>query len=160
MTGLSQPTPLGTLLVIASGNALTQIRWPEAAEGAAIATTGDSSDQALLEQASTCLHDYFEGHLRRFDLPLAAEGTPLQITVWRALCDLPFGSTVSYSELARRIGRASSVRAVANAIGRNPIPIVIPCHRVIGKDGSITGFSGGIERKRWLLEHEGVRLHT
>jgi len=100
---------------------------------------------------------YFEGHLGVIEhLPVETGGTPFQRTVWKALRDIPCGTTVSYSELARRIGRPSAVRAVGLANGANPVAVVVPCHRVVGSDGTLTGYGGGIERKRWLLAHEGA----
>jgi methylated-DNA-[protein]-cysteine S-methyltransferase len=103
------------------------------------------------------LRAYFSGDLAAIDrLPVATAGTPFQRLVWRALRDIPRGTTVAYSELARRIGRPEAVRAVGLANGANPIAIVVPCHRVVGADGALTGYGGGIERKRWLLAHEGA----
>jgi len=104
------------------------------------------------------LRDYFAGTLHAFDLPLAPRGTPFQLAVWNALLEVPWGETISYAELARRVGKPSAVRAVGAANGANPIPVIIPCHRVIGSNGSLTGYGGGIERKQWLLAHEGRRL--
>lgn len=118
---------------------------------------GDDSGLARrhLEAARGALAEYFAGRRRSFeDLSLAPEGTAFQRSVWRALCDLPYASTTSYGELAARIGRPRSVRAVGQANARNPIGIVQPCHRVIGADGSLVGFGGGLPMKRWLLEHE------
>jgi methylated-DNA-[protein]-cysteine S-methyltransferase len=101
---------------------------------------------------------YFSGDLQAIDaIPVRTAGTSFQQMVWRALRDIPCGATISYGELARRIGEPSAVRAVGLANGANPIGVVVPCHRVIGANGSLTGYGGGIERKRWLLEHEGVR---
>ena len=98
---------------------------------------------------------YFNGALERIDdLPVAAAGTPFQQRVWKALRAIPCGTTLSYSELARRIGRPASVRAVGHANGANPVGVVVPCHRLVGKDGSLTGYGGGIFRKRWLIAHE------
>jgi methylated-DNA-[protein]-cysteine S-methyltransferase len=94
---------------------------------------------------------YFSGHLQRFDLPLAAKGTPFQQSVWRALCDIPYGETVSYLEIAQSIGNHKAVRAVGAANGRNPLSIIVPCHRVIGRSGQLTGYAGGIPVKHWLL---------
>jgi methylated-DNA-[protein]-cysteine S-methyltransferase len=113
---------------------------------------GDGPFDAIREQ----LDAYFAGELDAFDLPLAPHGTPFQLRVWDELVRIPFGETISYSELARRLGDPKLVRAVGLANGRNPISIVIPCHRVIGADGSLVGYGGGLERKRWLLEHEAV----
>ena len=100
------------------------------------------------------LADYFDGRRTGFDLPLAMQGTPFQLRVWRALQDIPYGETISYGEQARRIGRPADPRAVGQANGRNPIAVIVPCHRVIGADGSLTGYGGGVERKRQLLELE------
>lgn len=97
---------------------------------------------------------YFSGRLQQFDLPLAARGTPFQQAVWRVLCDIPYGETVSYLEIAYAIGNPKSVRAVGAANGRNPLSIIVPCHRVIGRNGELTGYAGGIPIKRWLLELE------
>ena len=94
---------------------------------------------------------YFAGKLQQFDLPMAAKGTPFQQTVWRALCDIPYGETVSYLEIAQAIGNPKAVRAVGAANGRNPLSIIVPCHRVIGRSGDLTGYAGGIPIKRWLL---------
>ncbi|WP_339022661.1 methylated-DNA--[protein]-cysteine S-methyltransferase [Aeromonas salmonicida] len=97
---------------------------------------------------------YFAGRLQHFDLPLAAKGTPFQQSVWRALCDIPYGKTVSYLEIAQSIGNHKAVRAVGAANGRNPLSIIVPCHRVIGRSGELTGYAGGIPIKRWLLALE------
>jgi methylated-DNA-[protein]-cysteine S-methyltransferase len=102
------------------------------------------------------LDAYFAGELEAFDVPMALHGTDFQKRVWDELTRIPFGETISYSELARRLGDLKLVRAVGTANGRNPISIIIPCHRVIGADGSLVGYGGGLERKEWLLEHEAV----
>jgi len=104
--------------------------------------------------ATDQLGAYFEGKLRRFDLPLVLKGTPFQLGVWRALRDIPFGETVSYSELASSIGAPAAVRAVGAANGKNRVPIVLPCHRVIGKSGRLTGYAGGLDVKERLLDFE------
>lgn len=104
------------------------------------------------------INEYFAGKRRTFELELAPRGTPFQLAVWNALLAIPYGDTISYAELARRIGKPAAVRAVGAANGANPIPVIIPCHRVIGSNGSLTGYGGGIERKQWLLAHEGRRL--
>lgn len=104
------------------------------------------------------LAGYFAGRRRTFELDLAPAGTPFQLDVWNALREIPYGEAIPYSELARRIGRPKSVRAVGAANGANPIPIIIPCHRVIGANGTLTGYGGGIEKKQWLLALEGLRL--
>ncbi|HEY2249817.1 MAG TPA: methylated-DNA--[protein]-cysteine S-methyltransferase [Planctomycetaceae bacterium] len=110
-------------------------------------------------KVSEQLTEYFAGRLQKFDVCLAPAGTPFQKKVWQELCRIPFGVSISYGELARRIGQPTASRAVGMANGRNPISIIIPCHRVIGANGTLTGYGGGIERKKWLLEHESlVRL--
>jgi AraC family transcriptional regulator of adaptative response/methylated-DNA-[protein]-cysteine methyltransferase len=106
------------------------------------------------KHAKRQLQEYFAGRRKTFTVPLHAPGTDFQQQVWKRLQDIPYGSTVSYQEQARRLGNPKAVRAVARANGMNRIAIIIPCHRVIGKDGSLTGYGGGLERKKWLLEHE------
>jgi methylated-DNA-[protein]-cysteine S-methyltransferase len=110
----------------------------------------------VLAEARRELLAYFDGTLREFRIPLAPNGTEFQRRVWTALTHIPYGTTISYADLARRLGNLMAVRAVGAANGRNPIPIIVPCHRVIGSDGSLTGFGGGLDRKRWLLHHEGA----
>ena len=111
---------------------------------------------APLSAAMRQLAEYFAGTRREFDLPLRFQGTTFQTRVWRELTEIPYGQTWSYGQLAQRIDKPSASRAVGLANGRNPISILVPCHRVIGADGSLTGYGGGIERKRWLLAHEGL----
>jgi methylated-DNA-[protein]-cysteine S-methyltransferase len=108
----------------------------------------------VLAAAHEQLNAYFDMRLSDFDLPLEPRGTEFQRRVWDSLTTIPFGETISYAELARRIDNPKAVRAVGAANGRNPLMIIVPCHRVIGADGSLTGFGGGIDRKRWLLDHE------
>lgn len=109
-----------------------------------------------LEQTEAELREYFAGERRQFDVALHTPSTPFEALVWTALQQIPYGETVSYQQQAARIGKPSAVRAVANANGKNRVSIIIPCHRVIGADGSLTGYGGGLQRKQWLLEHEGV----
>lgn len=146
-------SPLGKLRLVAADGALIGI-WLPGRPGAPppAAVGGDP----VLEEARAQLDQYFGGRRRTFDLPLAPRGTAFQRAVWAALLDIPFGETRSYGGLARSLGRPSAARAVGAANGANPLPIVVPCHRVIGADGSLTGYAGGEERKRWLLRHEGV----
>ncbi len=158
-------TPIGELAVVADeAGRLRAIEWAD----------HDSRMQQLLRRhygadgfsltpvanpggLATAMRAYFAGDLGAIDdLPVATGGTDFQRTVWRALRRIPCGETISYAALARRIGREAAVRAVGLANGSNPISIVVPCHRVIGSDGSLTGYGGGIERKRWLLAHEGA----
>jgi methylated-DNA-[protein]-cysteine S-methyltransferase len=113
------------------------------------------------QAGSPVLHqllEYFEGKRRTFTLDLALRGTPFQVAVWEELCRIPYGDTITYAELARRIGKPRAVRAVGAANGANPIPVIVPCHRVIGSNGTLTGYGGGIERKQFLLALEGRRL--
>lgn len=111
-------------------------------------------DKAPLREAIAQLRAYFDGTLTAFDLPLAPRGTPFQLEVWRELCNIRYGETISYAALARRIGRPTASRAVGHSNGRNPISIIVPCHRVIGADKSLTGYAGGLDRKRSLLALE------
>jgi methylated-DNA-[protein]-cysteine S-methyltransferase len=111
-------------------------------------------DPEIFRDACAQLTAYFAGDLREFDLPLEAPGSDFQRRVWRELRQIPFGRSISYGELARRIGQPAASRAVGRANGQNPISIIVPCHRVIGADGTLTGYGGGLDRKRWLLDHE------
>jgi methylated-DNA-[protein]-cysteine S-methyltransferase len=118
-----------------------------------LAEPGERTPDGFGEVVSQ-LQDYFAGALRKFDLPLSLEGTDFQKRVWAGLLEIPFGETVSYGELARSVGRPSASRAVGMANGRNPIAVIVPCHRVIGASGSLVGYGGGLDRKVWLLQHE------
>jgi methylated-DNA-[protein]-cysteine S-methyltransferase len=111
-------------------------------------------DETAFDGIRRQLDQYFAGARTEFDVPLALDGSPFQVEVWTALRAIPFGETTSYAEIARAIGRPSAIRAVGAANGRNPISIIVPCHRVIGADGSLTGYGWGVERKAWLLQHE------
>lgn len=151
-------SPIGDLLLTSDGDALTGLHMGRSAEEVRAEWIRD--DRALAE-ARRQVDAYFAGELMEFDLPLSAAGTAFQTRVWSALRGIPFADAVSYAEIARRIGKPSAVRAVGAANGRNPIGIIVPCHRVIGADGSLTGYGGGIDRKRWLLAHEArVRGRT
>jgi methylated-DNA-[protein]-cysteine S-methyltransferase len=146
-------SPIGELLLTGDGNSVTGI-WMPSYRSEWKRTKALERDDAALGSTRAQLTEYFAGERSGFDLPLAPEGTSFQRKVWNALCEIPYGETISYGELARRIGQPTAARAVGLANGSNPLPIVVPCHRVIGADGSLTGFGGGIERKRWLLAHE------
>ena len=113
-------------------------------------------DSPVLQAAEAQLREYFAGERRAFDLPLAPRGTPFQLQVWQALARIPYGSTVSYAQLAKAVGNPEAMRAVGAANGRNPLPIVLPCHRVIGADGALVGFGGGLPVKQQLLRLEGA----
>lgn len=149
-------TPIDRLVVASDGSAIVGT-WMANAEPDEATWVGRCGSDDLLREARRQLQAYFAGRLTAFDLPLAPNGTDFQRRVWSALTKIPFGTTISYADLARRLSNAAAVRAVGAANGRNPIPIIVPCHRVIGSDGSLTGFGGGLERKRWLLKHEGVQ---
>ena len=142
----------GDLLLVANEEGLLRVHFPPAHP-----PVDAPRDDARLATVIHQLAEYFAGERAAFDVALALEGTSFQRTVWGALQDIPYGQTISYGELARRIGRPSAIRAVGLANGRNPVSLIVPCHRVIGGDGSLTGYGGGIERKRFLLELEGAR---
>jgi methylated-DNA-[protein]-cysteine S-methyltransferase len=138
-------SPLGPIRLVADGTALRELTFGEA---------GASDDSPVLAAACAQLGEYFAGTLTEFDLPLALEGTTWERRVWEALLEIPYGTTLSYGELAARIGAPSAARAVGAANGRNPISIVVPCHRVIGASGALTGYGWGVERKSALLDLE------
>ena len=143
-------SPVGTLRLAADSQGLREIRFeherhPKPSHAGWIRATSP------LQSARTQLDEYFAGERQHFELPLHPLGTPFQLDVWEALRRIPYGATISYGELARRIGKPQAMRAVGAANGRNPLPIVVPCHRVIGADGSLTGFGGGLPTKRYLL---------
>jgi methylated-DNA-[protein]-cysteine S-methyltransferase len=151
-------SPVGQLLLIGDGEALTGLSMlPDRRYGAA--TLGQwRRDRATLADARDQLRAYFDGELERFQLSLAPAGTAFQLRVWEALDAIPYGTTTTYGEIAKQIGYPERARAVGAANGANPIPIIVPCHRVIGASGKLVGYSGGLERKRELLRHEGVTL--
>jgi methylated-DNA-[protein]-cysteine S-methyltransferase len=151
-------TPLGDLVITASEAGLTGVWFPGPELPAFQPDGGRGSASSALARAREQLAEYFAGSRTAFDLPLAPAGTAFQRRVWDALRTIPYGATLSYSELARRLGDPRATRAVGAANGKNPIPIIVPCHRVIGARGALTGFGGGLERKRWLLEHEGALM--
>ena len=148
-------SPVGLLLLVGDARALRAVRFPPHEVDEA-ARAGWRRDPARFDAARAQLDEYFAGRRRAFELPLAPRGSLFQLHVWRELRAIPYGTTISYGELARRIGRPGASRAVGLANGRNSLAIVVPCHRVIGADGSLTGYGGGLERKRWLLRHEGA----
>ena len=149
-------SPIGELLLLGDGEAVTGLHMQ--AGPSAIALPAEArADPAALRRARSELDEYFRGERLSFDLPLAPTGTPFQLRVWAALLAIPFGQTASYGEIARRIGRPAGARAVGLANGKNPIAVIVPCHRVIGASGDLTGYGGGLERKRWLLAHESAQ---
>lgn len=140
-------TPLGITKIMGDENGISVI---------SVSDEGDISEQipAVLQEAVSQLMAYFEGKRTTFDFKLNPKGTEFQQKIWNGLLEIPFGKTISYLELSKKLGDIKAIRAVASANGKNPLWIVIPCHRVIGTDGSLTGYAGGLWRKKWLLEHE------
>ena len=158
-------TPLGELILTASDTALTGVYFPTSRRGPApthqaswVEANGEGAAAKLLARAREQLSEYFARTRTTFDLPLEALGSAFEHRVWNALRTIPYGATTSYGELAKRLGDRHASRAVGLANGKNPIPIIVPCHRVVGAKGELTGFGGGLDRKRWLLEHEGAAL--
>jgi methylated-DNA-[protein]-cysteine S-methyltransferase len=164
-------SPVGNLVLTATETGLTGVYFPtsrhhpadgspspEGRGGQGVRTNSAEGAQSLLDRIEAQLNEYFAGSRTTFDLPLEPSGTDFQLSVWELLRKIPYGVTTSYGALARRLGDPKASRAVGAANGANPIPIIVPCHRVVGSKGDLTGFGGGIERKRWLLEHEGALL--
>lgn len=151
MNALTIDSPLGPLQLLGDGDHLTAINFPGQHSDDPDSTRPDR----VLRAARSQLEAYFRGRRQRFDLPLAAAGTAFQHSVWQALAAIPWGEVRSYRDIAHAIGKPKAVRAVGAANGRNPLPIVVPCHRVIGADGSLTGFGGGLPLKVQLLTLEG-----
>ena len=159
----TMPTPVGELTLVASGRGLRAVLWP--GEHDLLDTpsrrvrlgdgTGDEGDaDAILHRAVAQLEEYFAGERTEFDLPLDPVGTDFQQQAWAVLRTIPYGRTISYGEQASRLGDRNKSRAVGAANGKNPISIIVPCHRVVGSDGTLTGFAAGIDAKAWLLQHE------
>jgi methylated-DNA-[protein]-cysteine S-methyltransferase len=146
-------SPIGPLRVMASQAAVVGVYLPESTD-APVVPAREVANHPLLDRAAAQLAEYFAGTRTVFDLPLAPSGTPFQRRVWQELCTIPYGATTSYGAIATAIGAPSASRAVGAANGRNPISIVVPCHRVIGASGQLTGYGGGLPVKRWLLDHE------
>jgi methylated-DNA-[protein]-cysteine S-methyltransferase len=148
-------SPIGTITLVADDAALVEVHLPdEKLSSTTAAEDASPTEHAVLAQAADELREYFAGDRHEFDIPLAPHGTAFQLAAWQALRTIPYGETVSYGEQARRLGDSRKARAVGAANGRNPLPIVVPCHRVVGSNGHLTGFGGGIECKAWLLDHE------
>jgi O-6-methylguanine DNA methyltransferase len=158
------PTPLGKMIAAEYKNRLCRLEFlgrkkpgailkPIAKQSGAEISGGKSP---VLDRTRRQLKMYFDGRLRKFNLPIEHNGTAFQRSVWKQLTRIPHGKTVNYGKIAERVGRPGGARAAGMAIGSNPISIVVPCHRVIGKSGDLTGFGGGLWRKRWLLKHEGA----
>lgn len=145
-------SPVGVLTVVARGEALAGIYFEDHKHGGP--PPARLGDAAVLDATRRQLDGFFSGRRAAFDLPLGPDGTGFQQQVWARLLRIPFGETVTYGWLASQLGKPDAARAVGAAVGRNPISIVVPCHRVVGASGALTGFAGGVDRKRWLLDHE------
>ncbi len=147
-------SPVGPLSITASDGALRSLQLG----GALARVEGARADEAVVQSAAEQLEAYFDGALRAFDVPLAPSGTAFQRAVWEQLTRIPYGTVASYGAVAGRVGKPSASRAVGAANRSNPIAIIVPCHRVIGANGALTGYAGGVWRKEWLLKHEGYTL--
>lgn len=148
-------SPIGNLRIIGSESGVRAVLWPNERQGrVTIGRAVVADTDGRLEPAVQQLEEYFAGQRREFTLPLVVRGTDFQRTVWRHLAEIPYGRTTTYGELARAIDRPNAARAVGAATGLNPLSILIPCHRLVGSGGSLTGFAGGLDAKRWLLHHE------
>lgn len=161
LRGFRFMSPLGEVLLVSAGERLRGLYFagqkdePDEAALARLGVREQARADGMLARARDEIGEYFDGRRRRFDLPLELVGTPFQRQVWQALLEIPFGQTATYGAIARRCGRPRAVRAVGAAVGRNPVSIIVPCHRVLGSDGSLTGYAGGLPRKRALLSLEG-----
>ncbi len=151
------PSPVGKIQLIAGANGLAAILW-EAEDFSRIKMTPPTEDNThpVLLQTEQQLQEYFDGQRKVFDIPLDLKGSDFQLKIWKALLDIPFGKTKSYGELARLTGDPKTVRAVGGALHRNPVSIIVPCHRVIGTSGKLVGFAGGLDNKTYLLQREGA----
>ncbi len=143
-------SPLGILLLQAEEEQLTVAGFKDEA----VVTATEATSSSVLQKTILQLDEYFTGTRQQFDLPLNPAGTAFQQKVWQQLIQIPFGETITYLHMAKRLGNVKSIRAAASANGKNPLAIIIPCHRVVGADGKLTGYAGGLHRKQWLLEHE------
>jgi methylated-DNA-[protein]-cysteine S-methyltransferase len=150
-------SPIGELLLAGDGPALTRLHMLDAPRPVTPSPDWRREDEPFADAARQ-LSEYFAGERREFDLPLALRGNEFELRVWAALLEIPYGETASYGEIARAIGAPTAARAVGLANGRNPIALIVPCHRVIGADGSLTGYGGGLPRKRYLLDLEAGSL--
>ena len=153
-------SPIGKIKITVSGGFVNEIIFLKTIEEAGVSSnTLSIVDKKVLKECLKQLDEYFVGTRKIFKLPLKQHGTEFQQRVWNQLMQIPYGSTVSYMKLALDLGEVKAIRAAASANGKNNLSIIVPCHRVIGKDGSLTGYGGGLPRKRWLLEHENKYAH-
>jgi len=149
------PSPLGSLEITLKGDALSCLKFSNDVKGESpLETVTHNKLPDIVNQ----LANYLCGRRKVFDVTTLPEGTEFQKSVWKKIAQIPYGKTTSYGMIAEKLGDSNKVRAVGRAVGANPIPLIIPCHRVVGADGSLTGFSGGLWRKKWLLQHEGITL--
>ena len=151
------PTPLGAMLVVVSDTGVTRIDFVDLDQEVDLTKNSVQQKHLILTNALTQLSEYFNGTRTTFSLPLDLNGTDFQKQAWLALARIPYGQTMTYGEQAASIGRPRAVRAIGTANSKNPVAVVLPCHRVIGADGSLTGYAGGMQKKQWLLEHERGR---
>jgi methylated-DNA-[protein]-cysteine S-methyltransferase len=154
--------PFGLVTVVGSGLGIRYVLFDNDAHPKPLEKLhiSDTEIHESVNDAITQLEEYFAGSRHDFELPLDLQGTEFQVAAWNALAEIPYGCTASYGQQAASIGRPKAVRAIGGANGRNPVAIVLPCHRIVGADGSLTGFGGGIEVKKWLLDHEQSVLHS
>jgi methylated-DNA-[protein]-cysteine S-methyltransferase len=143
-------SPIGILRILSNGKGITEIKYMD--------FDGPEDPDTHTESAKTQLREYFEGNRNTFQMELQPEGTAFERNVWNQLLDIPLGTTTSYGAIAKKIGDPKASQAVGRANGKNPISIVVPCHRVVGADQKLVGYAGGLERKEWLLKHEGALL--
>lgn len=148
-------TPIGELTLISENKKLTSVFFENQTDQEILKKASPKKD-LVLEEASKQIRDYFEHKLSKFALPLKPVGTPFQLQVWKVLSQIPYGKTISYGEQATRLGDSKKARAVGGANGKNPLPLIVPCHRVIGKSGHLTGFGGGLKIKEFLLHFEAT----
>jgi len=161
-TATFYPSPIGTILIQSTGEFISGLLFINEDELQKVEdklSITPSDNDVLLHKCRQQLSEYFEGTRRTFDLPLQQNGTGFQQKVWWALTQIPFGQTINYMELSKRTGNTKAIRAVGTTNGKNQLSIVVPCHRVIGSNGTLTGYSGGLWRKQWLLEHEAKIAH-
>lgn len=154
MHEFSLESPIGNLKLETTGNAILRLSF----NGKEFRDSNLANQPEIIRTAVQQLKEYFNGERKEFDLPLALEGTDFQLRVWENLQKISYGATTTYSELSKMMGNVKAVRAIGRANGQNPIPIIIPCHRVVGAGGNLTGYSGGLEKKKYLLRHEGALL--
>ncbi len=143
-------TPIGYIRILSNGDGITEIKFQD--------TDGPEDPDIHTESARTQLREYFEGSRNQFNLVLQQDGTEFENTVWNELTTIPYGSTTTYGSIAKKLGDTNYSQAVGNANGKNPIAVVIPCHRVLGANNNLVGYAGGLDRKEWLLKHEGSLL--